>query len=106
MRVDDITGTGITIVEEDQTEYELDESRMTWARKGSRIVRKFRCMGGPRKGRTVAEPSQCFAAPDVKKRLTLQRTKAAKGRRMAKKARRTKRTNPASKISTSLNRRK
>ena len=80
----------------------LDEKRV-WARSGKKVVRKFRCTSGRRKGRIVAKIGQCFAAPDMKKRFQLKRTKAKLGSRMARKARRTKRTIAASKAVQRLN---
>ena len=47
--------------------------------------------------------AQCFAAPNMKARLTLKRTRARIGARMMRKARRTKRTNPASRRVQALN---
>jgi hypothetical protein len=41
--------------------------------------------------------AQCFAAPDIKKRQTLKKTKARLGARLIRKAKKTKRINPASK---------
>jgi hypothetical protein len=82
------------------------EEGQTWARSGKKIVRKFRCSGGPRKGRVVAKMAQCFAAPDIKKRQTLKRTKARLGSKMIRKSRKTKRINPASKRLKSLNKRR
>jgi len=79
--------------------------RQVWARKGNKVVRKYRCTSGSRKGRTVTTPAQCFAAPDVKKRATMKKTKARLGARMARKAKRTKRVNPASRRLKVLNRR-
>lgn len=81
----------------------LDEKQV-WARKGTKVVRKYRCTGGQRKGRVVANPGQCFRVVDLKKRATLKRTKARLGGKMARKARRTKRINPASKLLRKLNR--
>lgn len=81
----------------------LDEKQV-WARKGTKVVRKYRCTGGQRKGRVVGEPAQCFKVIDVKKRANLKRTKARLGGKMARKARRTKRINPASKLLRRLNR--
>ena len=78
--------------------------RQVWAKSGQKVVRKYRCMSGKRKGRVVKQPSQCFAAPDVKKRITLKKTKARLGARMTRKAKRTKRTNPASKRVAQMNR--
>lgn len=80
----------------------LDEKQV-WARKGTKVVRKYRCTTGQRKGRTVADPTQCFKVVDIKKRANLKRTKARLGAKMARKARRTKRINPASKLLRKLN---
>lgn len=88
----------------DQTE-ELDEG-MTWARSGKKVVRKYRCASGPRKNRIVAKMSQCYAAPDVKKRMQFKKVKARLGARMVRKARKTKRINPASKRVQALNRKR
>lgn len=59
--------------------------------------------GWQRKGRVVSEPSQCSKPIDLKKRFTLKKTKARMGARIAKKAQRTKRLNPASRILRQLN---
>lgn len=83
---------------------DLGEKRV-WARSGKKVVRKYRCSSGRRKGRIVAKIQQCFAAPDMKKRFTLKKTKARVGARMARKARRTKRVNPASRRVQALNKR-
>jgi hypothetical protein len=77
--------------------------RQVWAKSGSKVVRKYRCMTGKRKGRVVKQASQCFAAPDIKKRIMLKKTKARLGSRMARKAKRTKRTNPTSKRVAQMN---
>lgn len=82
---------------------ELFETKMAWHRHGRKLVRKFRCTGGRRKGRIVSKPAQCFAAPDIKKRFKLRMTKAKLGKRMARKAQRTMRTNPASIMKKRLN---
>lgn len=80
------------------------EEKQIWARSGKAVVRKYRCSNGPRNGRIVSKVSQCFAAPDIKKRATMKKTKARMGARMSRKARRTKRTNPASIRLRTLNR--
>lgn len=77
-----------------------------WARSGKKVVRKYRCTSGKRKGRVVAKMAQCFAAPDVKKRFQLKKIKARLGKRLAKKAKRTKRMNPASRRVQALNKRR
>ena len=81
----------------------LVQEKQVWARKGSSIVRKYRCTGGSRKGRVVSTPTQCFKAIDLKKRVNLKKTKARLGAKMARKAKRTKRVNPASKLLKRLN---
>jgi|TARA_B100000900_G_C20160408_1_gene545682 hypothetical protein len=79
------------------------EAKLVWARKGKQLTRKFRCTVGKRAGRVVSKPSQCSAPIDLKKRFTLKRTKAIKGARMARKAKRTKKFNPASRMVAKLN---
>ncbi len=88
--------------------YELDnsnvvEAQLVWARKGTSLTRKYRCVVGRRAGRLVSKPGQCSAPIDIKKRLTLKKTKARMGKRMARKAQRTKKFNPASKAVQRLN---
>jgi len=80
----------------------LDEKQV-WAKSGQKVVRKYRCTAGSRKGRVVKEPAQCFRAPDVKRRINLKKTKARMGARMARKARRTKRVSPVSRRVAQLN---
>jgi hypothetical protein len=50
--------------------------------------------------------AQCFAAPDIKKRMIFKKTKARLGGRMIRKAKKTKRINPASKRVQALNRKR
>tara|TARA_B110000858_G_C17755707_1_gene451999 strand:+ start:93 stop:368 length:276 start_codon:yes stop_codon:yes gene_type:complete len=85
------------------TQTQVDE-KLAWAKRGNKVVRKFRCTVGPRKGRTVKDIGQCFAAPDIKKRIQLKLTKARVGAKMTRKAKKTKRINPASKRVKALNR--
>lgn len=80
----------------------LDEKQV-WARRGKKIVRKYRCMGGRRDGRIVAAMSQCYAAPDLKKSRRLKVTKARMGSRIARKSQRTKRVNAASRQVQKMN---
>jgi hypothetical protein len=79
------------------------EEKQVWARSGKKVVRKYRCAGGTRHGRVVANISQCFAAPNIKKRIQLKKTKARLGGKMSRKARKTKRVNPASRRVQALN---
>ena len=78
------------------TEVTSIDEKQIWARSGKKVVRKFRCSGGRRHGRIVSKLTQCFAAPNMKKRMQMKKTRARLGSRMARKSRRTKRTNRAS----------
>lgn len=77
--------------------------KIAWKRRGNKVLRQFRCTSGTRKGRIVANPSQCFKPIDIKKRLTLRKTKAKMGSRAARKASRTKKFNPVSRRAKSMN---
>lgn len=81
------------------------EAKMVWAKRGKKIVRKVRCTSGPRKGRMVSNAGQCSKPINLKKRMTLKKTKAKMGKRMTRRAARTKRRNPVSKRVARLNRR-
>ena len=83
----------------------LIETKLVWAKKGKNsITRKYRCSFGKRKGRVVASPMQCSAPIDMKKRFSLKKTRARLGSKMVRKAKKTKRFNPASKRVRALNR--
>lgn len=92
------------IFDQSSDESQIDEKQI-WARSGKKVVRKYRCSGGKRHGRIVSKPQQCFASPNIKASIRMKKTKARMGKRMARKALRTKRTNPASLKLKSLNRR-
>ena len=77
--------------------------KMVWARSGKSVVRKYRCTSGNKRGRVVSKISSCYSAPNLKKRTTLKKTRAKLGKRMARKARRTKRINPISRRVARLN---
>ena len=91
----DLVKKGWKIVQVHHEEDDLDEGP-TWARSGKKVVRKYRCSAGPRKNRIVSKLQQCFAPPNIKKRMALKRIKARLGSRITRKAKRTKRINPAS----------
>ena len=78
--------------------------KQIWGRKGKTLVRKYRCMGGKRHGRIVSNPQQCFAPQNIGAKLRKRITRKKLGARMARKAKRTKRTNPASRALKYLNR--
>ena len=83
----------------------LDEKQI-WGRKGTSVVRKYRCTSGNRKGRIVAKPDQCFKPINIKARIRMKRLRSQKGAVMTRKAKRTKRSNPASRRLRILNRRR
>lgn len=87
------------------TEDTLTEARMVWRRSGNKIKRAIRCTSGRRKGRVVSTVSQCSAPINMKKRMTLKKTKARMGARLSRKSQRTRRLNPASRRLKTLNRR-
>lgn len=80
----------------------LNEKQI-WGRSGQKVVRKFRCTVGRRKGRIVKKIAQCFASPNIKARITMKRTRARVGAKMMRKRQKTMRTNPASKRVQALN---
>jgi hypothetical protein len=90
-------------IDEDQLD---EQTRVAWARRGRKLVRKIRCGSGRRKGRVVSKASQCGKAINLKRRFMMRRLLKRKGAMMRRKALRTKRTNPLSKRLKSLNRRK
>ena len=89
----------------EDTEGMVCEAKMAWARRGNKVVRKYRCTSGVRKGRIVSNAAQCGKPIDMKKRMSLKRTKAKFGGKMARKSKKTKRVNPASKRLKTMNRR-
>lgn len=100
------------LADDDPMEIEVDEdqldeqTRLAWARKGRKLVRKIRCGSGKRKGRLVSKASQCGKAINLKRRFMMRRLLRRKGAAMRRKALRTKRTNPISRRLRVLNRRK
>jgi len=93
------------ISEKQQIDEPLDEKQV-WARKGKSVVRKYRCGTGRRKGRVVSKMSQCFAPLNMKQSVRFKQLKRKVGGRMARKAKRTKKINPASRRLQTLNRRR
>jgi hypothetical protein len=81
------------------------EHQKVWRRSRSgRLKMAWRCGAGPRKGRVVADPRQCGVQLDIGKSAALKRTRARTKVRQARKAKRTKRINPISKLVRALNR--
>lgn len=78
----------------------------TWGKTGGKLVRKYRCTSGKRKGRVVAKPSTCAAAIDMKRSTSFKKTRRSKSASMSINSRRTKRTHRVSKRLGRLNKRK
>ena len=85
---------------------EVVDEKQIWGRKGTSVVRKYRCTSGQRKGRIVAKPDQCFKPINIKARIRMRRLRSQKGAVMVRRAKRTKRTNPASRRLRILNRKR
>lgn len=79
------------------------EARMVWAKRGNKLTRRYRCVVGKRKGRTVSSPAQCDAAIDITKRIRMKQLQAKQGKRLARKAKRTKQFSPVSQMVKRLN---
>lgn len=71
--------------------YFLDEGYVQIAgRSGNKVVRKYRCTSGSRRGRIVSKPSTCSAPVNVKSTINLKKAKRRSGRLMTTRAQRTK----------------
>lgn len=86
-----------------ESENEIEE-KLVWGRSGNKVVRKYRCTGGKRHGRVVSKMSKCYSPLNIKQSARFKRLKAAFGKRMARKAKRTKKVNVASRRLQALNR--
>ena len=82
----------------------VTEHRMVWKRspKGQPKL-KWRCETGLRTGRTVPRVTDCSAAPDIAQAQRLKKTRAKTKIRQARRTKRTKRVNPASRLIQRLN---
>ena len=69
-----------------------------WGKSGNKMVRKYRCTSGQRKGRVVAKASTCSAPLNVKKSGSMKRLKGSLGKSMSIRSSRTKRANKVSKL--------
>ena len=88
----------------------VNETGMVWARKvnpksrfAPKLVQKFRCTGGLRDGRKVSDLKQCTAPIDIAKRNSMKLTRAKTKIMQARRAKRTKKINPAANVARKLN---
>ena len=76
----------------------LDEGYVAIAgRSGNKIVRKYRCTSGSRRGRIVSKPSTCTAPVNVTSKQNIKKAKRRKGAVMTIKSNRTKRARKTAK---------
>lgn len=92
----------IELILEDTTE-PLTEAKRVWKRVGKTLKRAIRCTSGKRKGRIVSQASGCTGAINIKKRFLMKKIRRMYKQKMARKAKKTKRFNPASRRLVSLN---
>lgn len=78
-------------------------AKIVFSRVGDKIVKKYRCTKGRRKGRVVSSPQQCNAPIDMKRRMQMRKLQRSKGKVMSKRRERTKRINPISRQVARLN---
>lgn len=85
----------------------VGETGMIFARKkskgGVKTTQKFTCTSGPRAGKRVSSIAQCFAPIDVSKKIQMTKTRARTAERQARRAKRTKRIDPSSLLTSILN---
>ena len=93
-----------------ELEQKIAETAMVFARKASKKSRfspefrkMYKCTSGPRFGRKVANLKQCDAPIDVAKRNKMKITRAKTKVMQARRAKRTKRINPAAIMAKRLN---
>ena len=81
----------------------ITEHEMVFSRTGNKLKTKWRCTSGTRRGRVVGNAKDCDAPIDQKKRAQMKVTRKTKSKVAARKVKKTKRVNPASKRVAALN---
>jgi|TARA_B110000259_G_scaffold111448_1_gene127331 hypothetical protein len=81
----------------------ITEHEMVFSRTGNKLKTKWRCTSGTRKGRVVSNAKDCDTPIDQKKRAQMKVTRKTKSKVAARKAKKTKRVNPASRLLGMLN---
>lgn len=88
---------------EDWPSENLDETSIAWRRGKGKPKQQFRCSSGPRAGRVVSDIRQCGEHPNPAKAAAMKVTRAKTKVKQARKAKRTKRVNPVSKMIQRMN---
>jgi len=81
----------------------LPEHELVWAKSKSGPKMKWRCTTGLRQGRVVPAVIDCSQPIDVAQRARMKLTRANTKIRQARKAKKTKRVNPTSRLIRMLN---
>lgn len=81
----------------------FEAATIVWGKSGSKMVRKYRCTSGQRKGRVVAKASTCSAPINVSKSANFKKTRRKLAAPMAIKSNRTKRAYKVSRRVKRLN---
>ena len=74
-----------------------------FGRRSGKVVRKYRCTSGQKKGRIVAKPQTCTTPIKVGRSVGSKKAKSRKSALIKIKSRLSKRVNPRSKLITKLN---
>lgn len=74
-----------------------------FGRKGGKLVRKYRCTTGQKKGRIVAKPQTCNTPIKISSRQSAKKARSRKSPLIKIRSRITKKTNPRSRLVTKLN---
>jgi hypothetical protein len=86
----------------------IQEHQLVWTRrkitpKTGKPVLKWRCTSGPRRGRVVPKVTDCSDSPDVAQRERMKKTRARTKLPQARRAKRAKKINVASRLIARLN---
>ena len=81
----------------------LNEHELVWAKSKKGPVMKWRCTTGQRQGRVVPHVLDCSQPIDLAKRAKMKVTRANTKLKQARKAKKTKRVNPTSRLIRMLN---
>lgn len=73
-----------------------ESAKPVWARNGNKIVRKFRCTSGQKKGMLVSDPATCGGKVDLKKRMNMKKMLSKRNQIVRRKANKVKKRNPTS----------
>jgi len=98
MKVSDIINEHIKTLED-----AVNEHRMVWkaTKKGPKLA--WRCTSGFRANRTVPDPKDCGKPLDVAQKMRMKVTRARTAKAQARKAKKTKKVNPVSKLIRKMN---